>query len=386
MPYSETFLKRIETSNTKKPNIPDYELKNPLDAQLFVNGIVLIADSYFQLKGKCVVLVNGAPVFNEQDSESFKDVNEIPIALTQKTLGRSQKIEVFVWNSVDSDKVALSINLKLGENQDDTFAGAKAVDKQSQKDDVSDFENIYPLQNRSIGNIPIVIDMKGYKSLIVLISAPTLPNGVVLPDGNYTDTCDGNFTTYASITAFTNPQPKITYPTQANRIVKGRVSRNNISNPNKNIFAQLQYSVNDVDWTNDSDPVHLSEVIVTIGSGIARNAKYWRIIVTQNGIGGVDPNAEIYEIYNSEDYGGTASISFEILGADGNWITYIPASEFGTSISIGSASIAPQVGDVTNLSITGKPYKIPSTQSRFRSNLSVTNGAVNTAIAIQRVT
>lgn len=391
MTYSETFLKRIETSNTKKQTLPDYELKNPIDAPLFVTGIVLIADSYFQLKGKCLVLVNGAVVFNEQDSESFKDINEIPIALTQKMLNRSNKIEVFAWNGVDSDIVALTVNLKLSENQDETFAGAKAVDRQVQKDAVSEFETIFALASRALGTYTELVDMRGYKKLIVMLSKPqfgnNIPSLVSSSFAPYTSLWhDGKLDTFGDCSLDgSNRSLILEYLTTAPR----RIILNAAWNPNgtfKTVTVNLEISLDGVNWTNtvtyNSGDSSNNYNPFTLTCGLV-NCKFVRV----RGTSSMNPGGSsfrIYDVYDSDAVGGSGALSFEIKNSIGDWVEIIPAGEFGT-ITSSSLDVVKQVGDVTTISVSGKTYALPSTQDRFRIKYVISGGGLTNAVDIQRV-
>lgn len=390
MTYSETYLKRIETSNTKKQTLPDYELKNPIDAPLFVTGIVLIADSYFQLKGKCVVLVNGAVVFDEQDSESFKDINEIPIALTQKILNRSNRIEVFAWNGVDSDVVALTVNLKLSENQDEAFAGAKAVDRQVQKDAVSEFENIFELAARGSATYTQLIDMRGYKKLIVMLSKPQfsdLPTMVSNGFGAYTALWhDGKLDTNGQTSLDGSERALVLqYATTKPR----RITADFAYNPNGNVKTvnlYLETSLDGINWENsqhfnvNSSNNFFTDAVMSCG---LVNCKYVRFRGTSS-MNPIGTSLRIDDIYDYDAVGGSGALSFEIKNSIGDWVEIIPASEFGT-ITSSSLDVVKQVGDVTTISVSGKTYALPSTQDRFRIKYAISGGGLTNAVDIQRV-
>lgn len=379
MPYQQSFSEKISTNVSQFPNIAQIKIKNPLKQTLFVNAIELLPDSLFTAKGDVYITISRGKAFSN-DGKPLGAYSLFPVPLESQELFQGDFIEIFARNMIDADLIELSVNVKISEAKENQARGAEPLNRQSLKDDVTPFENIFPLQNRQIGDTTSLIFMSGYKSLIVLISSPILDPSVILPTSATPLICDGNLTTYEPASPYEN-SPKITYPTEASRIVKAILENTDGS---KAFSAKLQYSSNDIDWFDDTGFVVVSVTPnkLTLGSGIARVAKYWKVIFsTSFGQSG----GKCYEMYKPSDYGGTGSISFEILGADNNWITYIPSTEFSTSISIGSASIARQVGDVSNLSVTNKAYKIPSTQTRFRIKFSITDASLYNSVAIQKV-
>lgn len=397
MTFSQTYLQRMESNNTKKQVTPDYQLINPLDKEIFVTGIVLVPDSYFQLKGKAIVQINGVVVFDEADSETFKDVNELPIALTQKILGRAQKIEIWVWNGTDSDTVALTANIKLSENQDETFASIKAVDSKTQKDNVSDFESLFPKLNRGIGEYTKTIDTKGYKKLIVLLSKPepnvywsvTHKNGSN-PETDAPSSYDGKLATKTSTPDTTAEQIfKADFVTIQSRHYAIKHEYRHNTNGTQTITYSIEKSNDGINWSvvlSGSEVWNLNSPSTRIRNydlGI-HTARFIRIRTTQAVFASGNDGTANYEIYDKNTMGGTGSLSFEILNSVNRWVEYIPSSEFAT-ISEESNDVVRQIGDVTTKSISGLTYILPSTQTKFRAKYTITDGGLTNAVDIMRV-
>lgn len=98
-----------------------------------------------------------------------------------------------------------------------------------------------------------------------------------------------------------------------------------------------------------------------------------------------DSSTLISNVFNQFTKNGIASLSFEELNdSDNEFTEFIPSTEFGT-VTEGEA-IKEQIGDVNNVSITGKAYFLPSTQTGFRAKLTITNGGVETGVSIRKIT
>lgn len=395
MTFSETFLERIESNKTERQTLPDYELVNPLDAEVFVTGIVLVPDSYFQLKGKAIVTINGTVVFDEQDSEAFKDVEEMPIALTQKILGRSQKIQVWIWNAEDSDTVALTVNAKLSENQDETFASVKAVNSKTQKDNVSLIETPFPLQNRAAGSYPYLLDMKGYKKLIVMITRgepANLPLFVAstFPAGSTARTIDGLLGTDGVTRNGAGSSEFVAdWLTQAPRKITLRAQHG--AGGGDGCTGSVTYDI----W-GSNDGVNWGSPILTQGFSVGLTVqtvtllvpeysfRYYKFRITTTTSGSCTSSSTVYEFFDRDSLGGTGQLSFQVLNAAGRWGTLIPSSEFGT-VSDETQDITAQVGDVTTISVSGKTHNLPSTQTHFRILYVVSNFGLTNSVQILRV-
>lgn len=116
MTFQKTFPKRIKTTDTKKPNQPNYELKNPLKQKIFITKIEIIPSYVFAENGKMMITVNDVPIFDTSDEDDiFTDVQVYNVPLESKNLERDSKIKIFAWNDFNSDEIACTINITLAD-------------------------------------------------------------------------------------------------------------------------------------------------------------------------------------------------------------------------------------------------------------------------------
>ena len=107
--------KRILSLATDKTQIPQFEIKNPVDAEINLNGISLLPTNTFRTKGRLVVEVNGIPM-DVILGEDMIDVSKVQlIEGDQKILGRQKKIKFFLWNFTnDGGDVAVTVGVTFG--------------------------------------------------------------------------------------------------------------------------------------------------------------------------------------------------------------------------------------------------------------------------------
>lgn len=107
--------KRILSIATDKTILPQFEIKNPIDAEINLNGISLIPTNSFRAKGRLQVEVNGVPMETIL-GEDMIDVAKIQlIEGDQKKLGKGQFIKFFLWNFTnDGGDVAVTVGVTFG--------------------------------------------------------------------------------------------------------------------------------------------------------------------------------------------------------------------------------------------------------------------------------
>jgi len=174
MTFSKSILKKITTSDTKRPSSAQVIVKNPLDAKTILNGIELILSPEFSKKGKLIIEVNGINVFDEDDSEQFEGYAKYPIPLGID-FNRSRDIKIFAWNSEDSNTIQVSANMAISETQERFDSQAVPLGKDVFNQIVSEGVEIFPFQVYTNETQTELIDMEGYKKLIVTMSASTIP-------------------------------------------------------------------------------------------------------------------------------------------------------------------------------------------------------------------
>ena len=84
MSYQEQFLETAKSDSRKKSKT-QIKIKNPLEKDIFVNAISLVADVYFSLKGRCEIKINDNSEFTPKDN-AFRLRKEILIPLENRIL------------------------------------------------------------------------------------------------------------------------------------------------------------------------------------------------------------------------------------------------------------------------------------------------------------
>lgn len=184
MSFQEIFSGEIITSNTKRQATPDYSKENPLKVDVFVNGIELILNTEFSKKGAVIVLIDGHTKFNSL-STSFEGYSKFPIPLEQK-IARDVKIEIFAWNKIDTNQIKCSVNLSMSKNPQPFNSQATPLTKDDYNKIISTTEELFALDSYLDETLTKLIDMEGYRKLIVLFEASTIipPVEITAPSQN----------------------------------------------------------------------------------------------------------------------------------------------------------------------------------------------------------
>jgi len=389
MTYEESIEKNITTSDTTRPNTPQVKIRNPQDVDIFVNLIEVLPNVDFALKGKLIILINGIPVLDDS-SDSFRQYSKYPLSLGKK-LERGQYVEIFAWNNTDTDSLHCDFNIHLSSEQKQIPSVAIPLTQDQKNNAVSDSQTVFPLMARASANYTELINMKGYKKLIVLLSKPIIQDlPTKISDGFSpaltSNSYDGKLDTFND-TGMDGAVREVIleYATLASR----RIVLNAAWNPNfnhKNVVVTLAISVDGVVWTNTQtlntgdSAAFLHPFVLDCGTQLVKFVKV-------TGTSTLNPSGSslrVYDIYDYNSVGGTGSLSFEIKNSVGDWVEFIPASEFGT-VTSNSLDVIKQVGDVNTVSVSGKTYAIPSTQDRLRAKYSVSSGGLTNAVDILRV-
>ena len=123
---------------TAKPDTPQFLLKNPQKKQLWVNSIELTPDSFFAKKGKIVIKINGDFILPESEVGAFQSYKLFHVPLDKQELFKQKKIEIFVWNGIDSDEVQISVNVLISEEFSNISLAGIPTDSETLNRDVSD--------------------------------------------------------------------------------------------------------------------------------------------------------------------------------------------------------------------------------------------------------
>lgn len=113
--YFSPKTKRILSIATSKTISPQFEIKNPIDSEVNLNGISLLPTNTFRSKGRLIVEVNGIPM-DTIFGEDMIDVAKVQlIEGDQKKLGKGKKIKFFLWNFTnDGGDVAVTVGVTFG--------------------------------------------------------------------------------------------------------------------------------------------------------------------------------------------------------------------------------------------------------------------------------
>lgn len=409
MVFQKSITKKIETSNTKRPSTPQITIENPLDKETFVNGIELILEPEFSKKGKLIITINDVAVFDENDSQGFFGYSKFPIPLN-KNFKRSNDIKISAWNSIDSNTIAMRVNISISENPEPFQSQAEPLGRDLLNIMVSEPENVFALADYKDTTLTKLLDMQGNSAMILLISAADAITPIVDDRNNEFDddanSVDGDLATSAVNSGIINGTilqtlgTKITMwydfgePLNREIGIKAEFAWNSGLVDPATIQIRVLESSDDIVYTQ----IHSSTKEIPSGSSIdsllvdtfetpLTGSRYFRVEFRTVEISS-DPSptatftTRIHEIYDYHRRTGNAQISFEVLAPEtSQWIEYISASDIG-AVTFGQG-VQKQIGStIEDDPLTNKFNRfLPSSQTQFRSKMVVT-GNIRTAISI----
>lgn len=175
MAFSKQYPSTINTNNTKIPAIADFEIENPLKKTIFCNGVEIISSPEFSRKGVVVIEVNNVVLFDSRKTSAFESVGKLPVSLNAE-LERDMFVRVYAFNQVDTNSISCTINIFLDEVSKTLDSSLEYLSQDVVNSIVSKSEVLFPFQTYPNINSPFVnlINMEGYKKLIVLLSASSI--------------------------------------------------------------------------------------------------------------------------------------------------------------------------------------------------------------------
>ncbi len=342
----------ITTTATTKPDSPNKKIENPLKKDIFVNGIELMLHPEFTKKGKLLITVNEVSVFENETEELF-GYSKYPIPLG-KTLKRSNSIKIFAWNGDDSNKLLVTGNIFLAENNQPFNSQAQALTLAAFNRVVSPNDIIFANALRSPATFTELISLDGHKVMIVTVSKST-------PDveGVQSNHHDGDFLTESTFSH--NGIDDTTHKTDFGSIAVREIIVNR--RVDTCTTASKTYEI----ATSDDNIIWNDKISATQDSCGTKNHliashsfRYIRIIY-KSLVGGDTYSGATIEFFDTSKYGGNGELSFEIRNPDsGTW------SEFIASLGIMKDGDA----DIRKI-ISGN---LPSTQTDFRAKYVVASG------------
>ena len=380
MTFQESFVELIISNAIKQPSKAQFILKNPLRAKVFVIAIQLTFDAYFSVKGIIMIKINGNIILAPKKAGSYGNLTRFPLTLKNEELPDQKKVEVFVWNGKDTDIITVSVNIQLSEDPLTPVTPDSSLNILERNEQFSETESLFVKILRQNTDQNLLIDLKGYKKFWVVMDADDYDSPTHLVGG--ANIVDGNLTTKGSLFNFSTGDKEIGKIDFGSIAVRVPASKTFISlGLGVGADYNLQVSDNNVDWTTVNEvrkSTNASNTQDFTQIGASQSFRYLRMFI--DNISGTDSgsNTAVYELYDNNNFGGTASLSFQIRDKNsGNFFTAIPASEFGT-VSLG-VSVVAQIGDTGD-----KLFTLPSTQTDFRARL-IVSGAITIGVSIQKV-
>jgi len=379
MTFSNSILKKISTNDIKKPDSPQVIIENPFDGDIFVNGIELILSPEFSKKGKLIIEINDITEFDAKDSKQFERYTKYPIPLAKK-FRAGHEIKIFAWNGTDTNTIKMSLNTSLSKESQPFNSQAVPMNITDLNNVVSGIDDIFTQQNYEDETQTSLIDMEGFKKLVLIIGGSNVATPTVLiGESNIADADLGTFMSAS------NPLSKtvigsVDFGSIASRVPTAKVGY--VTSDDYDTIAYLEVSDDNSSWVEvDSQSIGSTSDVTMTGSEQSYRYSRVQFLAVPSG----DPSGQtvrIYEIYDSNALGGSAVISFEVLLGDSTWVELISATDIGT-ITEGN-SLTKTIGDVINDGTNKFNYSLPSTQNRFRIKMIIT-GTLNIGLSVMKV-
>ena len=380
MTFQKTIPKRIDVNNTSKPNTPSLEIPNPLRSDIFVNGIELLLDPLFSKKGELIIQIDNNTVFSTK-SQSLKNYSLYPISLSNEILKDQKKIKVFAWNGTDSNTIGLNLNVTFSEENNPISTTAQPLGIDVLNRASSDKVTLFPNEPRTSGfDDSALIDLKGHEIMMVLMSAiNNIPPTVILGSSAIVDE---DLNTKMLSASFTDTDPEkdiaiIDFGSIDTRIPTAKIG---MSVAGSTWTFRLYVSNDGVSWGSAVASTTIGQTTATI-QGASQSFRYMKVTVDFDSGSGL-ANADVYELYDANTFGGTASLSFQVKNdSSGNWVTAITSVQIGT-ITQGE-EVVKIIGNVINDVANDKfNFSLPQTQTDFRARLQISGGGLNIGVTV----
>ena len=382
MSYQEPFVEVIDTNLTKKPSTAQIIIKNPLRADIFVNAIQLSFDPYFSSKGIIMIKINDNIILIPKPVGTYKRIQNFTVPLQNQEFLDQKKIEVFAWNGSDSDFVSVGVNIQISEDPEKSILPDTTLTQTIRNKLISDPETTFSQRIYSGETVTKLLDMKGHKKIILILGGAVLTAGRVVHSdtmglGNSANAIDGSMSTK---TGFNSPNSAhFAVDFGSLRTIKPS-ARYNLQSTSGTTKYHLETSVNGIDWTTRT-----TQTITTSGdhdiTASEESIRYVR--VRGEYVSGSNHSFAMVEVFDGNEFGGTAFISFEVKDAFEGWAEIISSSDIG-AVSEGDP-LAIQLGDVvTNVALRKINVVLPSTQTDLRVKMIVT-GNLSTNVQIIKV-
>jgi len=370
--YQETIPVSLKTSDIKKPNFPNQTLKNPLKKGIFVNAIQLILDAYFIANGSLIIKSYNQEIFNSIDQDLLQSRN-IPLTFENLLLPQGRSINFFFWNKITNELIEISgiAYVTFSENPKLTVNTIQPANVNDLLNEKSQPVTLFTQSNYANETVTQLIDMKGYQKMILLIGGSNLALPTILIGTNPIADGDLNTSMNYNPTQTKTVRASVDFGSIASRVPASKVGFTPAIDDCNTFF--LEVSSDNVNWSQVATWQRCSSPSTFTMIGAEQSFRYMRVQDqgTPQGSWQTANNALIYELYDANTIGGTASISFEVL-LDSTWIELVSASALGTITQ--GLSLSKIIGDVINDVATNKfNLALPSTQTNFRIKMIVSD-------------
>jgi len=173
MVYSHQFPKTISTSKTSISDDADFSVTNPLKKDVFCNGIEVVPSPEFTRKGVMIVKIDGITQYDSRNTNGFLRMAKVPITLNL-LMKRDVKVEIFIFNVKDENIIECTVNVFLSEESKQLDSSMQYISDDVVNSLVSEEEILFENKVYFNETVTKLIDMKGYKKLIVNMSASTI--------------------------------------------------------------------------------------------------------------------------------------------------------------------------------------------------------------------
>ena len=392
MTFSHTEPIDLTITETKRPTRPQFQFKNPLRDDIFVNGIDLISTPEFSAKGSLIIRVNRETVF-DSSLKSIQGYAKYPISLNKEFL-RDRTIEIFAWNSKDTNTLKFSGNISISDEPSLFQSQAEPLGKDLLNTVLSDNESLFQTRNYSDETVTQIIDMSGFRKIILIIASdktllPTVESFIGYADTE--NTVDADLTTKTpneslDLDDYTTHEIIADFGRVASRKIRAQAESYHGGSSTSIVFTKLEISDNPIGPWTQVDETSQSGTGGTTKTheldGGTQTFRYARVAQKKTtSFGGI---GAINEIFDGDALGGQADISFEVLNRPLNrFIEYISSASIGAqSFGVDKTII---IGDVIN-DVSGNKFNfaLPSSQTDFQARMTVT-GNINVGVSVIKV-
>ena len=389
MSFQDTLVDVIDTNATKKPDSPQFKFTNPLKKNIFVNSIQLSFDAYFSEKGAILIKINNNPILFKK-AGSFKRLENFTIPMQNQEFLQQQKIEIFAWNGIDSDFVSVGYDIKISEDPDISISNDTPLLQNQRNLQISEPALLFVKKIYFNETQTTLLDMKGFKKMILTIIADNYSSGATVTVGN-ANLIDGDLNSLSANILVPYPASitnigEIDFGSIASRIPQVKFKKVTNIGASETHTITLEVSNDGIGWTTVDTLVLVHDPPVDFEmSDIEQSFRHMRVRAIWTAGSTTSIHFAGYEMFDGKIFGGSLALSFEVFNlADDNFIEYISASAIGT-ITEGN-NLRKIIGDVIDdLGSEKFNFPLPSTQTDFRAKIIITGGGLTVGISILRI-